>query len=81
MPFASADGTEVTNLDLNLPGYQLLNLAVGFDTGDYTVEMFVNNATDENALLSFDRERGGRARLAHRVGNPRTIGWRVNMNF
>ena len=29
---------------------------------------------DENADLSFDRERGGRARLGFRTNQPRTVG-------
>ena len=35
---------------------------------------YVNNLFDENALLSFDRERGGRARLGFNLGEPRTFG-------
>ena len=33
--------------------------------------VYVNNLFDENALLSFDRERGGRARLGFNIGQPR----------
>ena len=36
---------------------------------------------DENALLSFDRERGGRARLGYSVGQPRTAGVTVRKSF
>ncbi|MFC1777530.1 hypothetical protein ACFL3I_09345 [Pseudomonadota bacterium] len=36
--------------------------------------LYVNNATDENANISFHRERGGRARLGFRTNTPRTIG-------
>ena len=36
--------------------------------------IYVNNLFDENAMLSFDRERGGRARLGFNIGQPRTIG-------
>ena len=36
--------------------------------------LYVNNLFDENAMLSFDRERGGRARLGFNIGQPRTIG-------
>ena len=36
---------------------------------------------DENALLSFDRERGGRARLGFNIGQPRIIGLTVRRRF
>ena len=39
--------------------------------------LYVNNLFDKNAMLSFDRERGGRARLGFNVGQPRTIGMTV----
>ena len=32
-------------------------------------------------MLSFDRERGGRARLGFNVGNPRTIGLTLRQAF
>ena len=42
---------------------------------------YVNNLFDENPLLSFDRERGGRARLGYTIGQPRTIGVTVRKSF
>ncbi len=71
-----------TTLDLKLPDYQLVNLSAGieFDNG-FDVTVYVNNLFDENALLSFDRERGGRARLGFHVGQPRTIGVTVRKRF
>jgi iron complex outermembrane receptor protein len=36
---------------------------------------------DENALLSFDRERGGRARLGYTIGQPRTVGVTIRKSF
>ena len=42
---------------------------------------YVNNVFDENPLLSFDRERGGRARLGFSVGQPRVIGVTVRKTF
>jgi iron complex outermembrane receptor protein len=42
---------------------------------------YVNNLFDENALLSFDRERGGRARLGYTIGQPRTMGVTVRHAF
>ena len=52
---------------LGRPGY------VGFE-GGLSLIAYVNNLFDENALLGFDRERGGRARLGYTVGQPRTFG-------
>ena len=43
--------------------------------------VFVNNLFDENALLSFDRERGGRARLGYAVSQPRTFGVTLRKRF
>ena len=42
---------------------------------------YVNNVTDEEADLSFDRERGGRARLGFNVNQPRTFGVTMRMKF
>jgi iron complex outermembrane receptor protein len=36
---------------------------------------------DENALLAFDLERGGRARLGFNIGQPRTIGITARQKF
>jgi len=44
-------------------------------------QIYVNNITDENAHLAFDRERGGRARLGFHTNQPRTIGVTVRRNF
>ncbi len=63
------------NLNLKLPSYSLVNLSAGleFDDGlDFI--LYANNLFDESPKLSFDRERGGRARLGYNVGQPRTIG-------
>ena len=43
--------------------------------------VYVSNLFDENALLSFDRERGGRARLGFNVGQPRVIGITLRKRF
>jgi iron complex outermembrane receptor protein len=71
-----------TTLDLKLPAYNLVNLsaALEFDNG-LGVSLYVNNLFDENAKLSFDRERGGRARLGFNIGQPRTIGITTRIKF
>ena len=75
LPFGGAPATASTTVDLKLPDYQLVNLSAGvkFD-GGLSLTAYVNNLFDENPLLSFDRERGGRARLGFSVGQPRTFG-------
>ncbi len=82
LPFGGAPGTDATTLDLELPSYQFLNLRVGveLDTG-LELAAYVNNVFDENALLSFDRERGGRARLGYSVSQPRTFGVTARKSF
>lgn len=82
LPFNGMDGTETTTVDLLLPSYDIVNLSAGidFDSG-LTFVLYANNIFDENALLSFDRERGGRARLGYRVNQPRTYGVTVRQSF
>lgn len=81
LPFGGATGNEITALDLELDPYTIINLSAGLDADDWGLTLFVNNAADENANLSFDRERGGRARLAFNTNQPRTIGVTVRRSF
>ncbi|MGI8942852.1 MAG: TonB-dependent receptor [Qipengyuania sp.] len=82
LPFGGAPAGASTTVDLELPSYQLLNLRAGveFDNG-LEFAAYVDNVFDENPLLSFDRERGGRARLGYTVGQPRTIGLTARKSF
>ena len=82
LPFGGAPAGASTTVDLQLPDYQLVNLSAGvdFDNG-LSLIAYVNNLFDENALLSFDRERGGRARLGYTVGQPRTFGITARKTF
>lgn len=75
LPYLGAPADAETTVDLLLPSYDIVNLSAGidFDSG-LSFIAYVNNVLDENALLSFDRERGGRARLAYRTNQPRTFG-------
>jgi iron complex outermembrane receptor protein len=79
-PFG-ATGFEVTSVDLELDPYTIINLNGGVQTDDWGVTLFVNNVTDENANLAFDRERGGRARLAFHTNQPRTVGITLRKSF
>lgn len=81
LAFGGATGTEVTSLDLELPDYEIVNVSAGASWGTWDAVVYVNNVFDENALLSFDRERGGRARLAYRVNQPRSVGVTVRKMF
>jgi len=81
LPFGGMTGAEVTMLNLELPSYNIAYLSGGIDFGTYVVTLFVDNVFDENALLSFDRERGGRARLAFRTNQPRTYGINLRARF
>lgn len=81
LPYAGATGNEVTRLDLELDPYTLLNLRFGLIKDDWEAALYVNNVSDENAALSFDRERGGRARLGFRVNQPRTLGIVLRKRF
>jgi iron complex outermembrane receptor protein len=74
LAFGNLTGAEVTSLELELPSYEIVNLNIGFESESWELAFYVNNVFDEDALLSFDRERGGRARLAYRTNQPRTVG-------
>jgi outer membrane receptor protein involved in Fe transport len=82
LPFQGAPANAATTLDLELPKYNLVNLSAGmeFERG-FSAILYVNNVTDEKALLSFDRERGGRARLGFATNQPRTIGVTLRKSF
>jgi outer membrane receptor protein involved in Fe transport len=81
LTFAHLDGSEVTDLDLVLDPYNLINISAGLSYETWELQFYVKNVTDENPKLSFDRERGGRARLGYRVGQPRTFGLIARMVF
>ena len=81
LAYGGATGMEATVLDLELDAYTLVDLRLGLFLDDWDMALFVSNLTDENAPLSFDRERGGRARLGFRIGQPRTAGFVVRRSF
>ena len=81
LAFGGATGSEVTTVDLELEAYSTLNVNAGFIYGNTEAVIYVKNLTDENTNLSFDRERGGRARLAYRTNEPRTIGVTLRKSF
>jgi iron complex outermembrane receptor protein len=62
-----------------LPAYSLLNLRAGITRGNWETALYLNNVTDERALLALDRERGTRARVGYLTNQPRTVG--VTMRF
>jgi iron complex outermembrane receptor protein len=82
LPFGGAPAGASTTVDLKLPSYELVNLSAGleFDNG-LSLTAYVTNLFDKNPLLSFDRERGGRARLGFNVGQPRTFGLTARKTF
>lgn len=82
LAFGGATGKVPTVVNLQLPSYEIVNLSAGVEMKDgVDITLYVNNLFDENALLSFDRERGGRARLGYSVGQPRTAGVTVRKSF
>ncbi|RJT24459.1 TonB-dependent receptor [Chakrabartia godavariana] len=82
LAFGGAPLTASTTLDLKLPSYQIVNLNAGVDLQNgVSALIYVNNLFDENALLAFDRERGGRARLGFHVNQPRTYGVTLRKTF
>jgi iron complex outermembrane receptor protein len=81
LAFGGAPGTGVTALNLKLRPYTTLNLNAGVQSAHWHFIGFVNNVTDEDAKLAFDRERGGRARLGFHVTTPRMFGLTVRREY
>ena len=82
LPFGGASGLDVTEVDLSLDAYTLVNLSAGFDISDHVgLQVYATNLLDENANLSFNRERGGRARLAFFTNQPRTVGLTTRVRY
>ena len=81
LPFGGATGNEATLLNLELSEYTIANIQTGFATESWEALLFVNNLSDENAELAFDRERGGRARLGTHTNMPRTVGVTYRLFF
>ena len=81
LPFGGASGTDITSLDLELDPYTIVNLNFGIVRGTWEAVLYIHNLTDENADTSFDRERGGRARLGFRTNQPRTVGVTFRKSF
>ena len=67
--------------DPELPAYDLLNLRVGVRRNAWDVSLYINNVTDERALLSLDRERGTRARIGYLINLPRSFGVATRIDF
>ena len=64
-----------------LPAYEIANLRVGVRRSHWDIAFFVNNVFDELALLSFDQERGTRARVGFLTNQPRTFGISTRLDF
>ena len=64
-----------------LPAYDLVNLRAGVRRNQWDIAFFINNLFDELALLSFDQERGTRARIGFLTNQPRTFGISTRLDF
>lgn len=64
-----------------LPAYDLVNVRAGLRRNNWDVAFFINNLFDELALLSFDQERGTRARIGFLTNQPRTFGISTRLDF
>jgi iron complex outermembrane receptor protein len=67
--------------DPELPAYDLFNVRGGVILNRMEIALFVNNVTDERALLALDQERGTRARVGYLTNQPRTFGVTTRFNF
>jgi iron complex outermembrane receptor protein len=67
--------------DPELPAYDVVNLRFGGLSERWDVALFVNNVTDERALLALDQERGTLARVGYLTNQPRTYGVSARLDF
>jgi iron complex outermembrane receptor protein len=85
LTFAGTIGGPLTQgtftFDPELPAYDIANVRVGVVKDKFDVSLYVNNLTDERALLALDQERGTRARVGYLTNPPRTFGLTVRLNF
>jgi iron complex outermembrane receptor protein len=71
----------IYTFDPELPAYDLVNLRFSVTNGRYDLAAYVNNVTDEEALLALDQERGTRARVGYLTNQPRTFGVSVRVHL
>ena len=64
-----------------MPSYDIVNLRGGLRRNNWDISVFLNNVTDERALLSLDRERNTRARIGYLTNQPRTFGVSTRFDF
>jgi iron complex outermembrane recepter protein len=73
--------TSTFQFDPELPAYNLVNLRIGVTRASWEAALFLNNVTDERALLALDRERGTLARVGYLTNQPRTLGVNLTFNY
>ncbi|HWS72277.1 MAG TPA: TonB-dependent receptor, partial [Thermoanaerobaculia bacterium] len=64
-----------------LPAYDIVNVRIGLLKNRWDTALFINNLTNEQALLAIDQERGTRARVGFLTNQPRTIGISTRVTF
>ncbi|MEM8960722.1 MAG: TonB-dependent receptor, partial [Acidobacteriota bacterium] len=69
------------SFDPELPAYDIVNLRVGLLRDKWDLALFINNVTDEQALLALDQERGTLARVGYLTNQPRTFGVLARVQF
>ena len=62
------------NFNPELPAYDIVNLRISFINERWEIAAFLNNITDERALLALDQERGTLARVGYLTNQPFTAG-------
>jgi len=71
-------GTSVTRSRNKQEAYQILNLAFGYSTDNWSAELFVKNVTDERGQVYIN---GASYNTRITTNRPRTIGLRLGMDF
>ena len=76
--FATSDLNNTKNLQI--PGYTLVNLRVGYETDHWSAIVFCNNLFDRQYILGRDLNSNANAGSAY-VGDPRLVGMTLSARF
>ena len=74
-------GNEYDITNFLLPSYSLVNVHTGVKWGDFSLELFVKNATDKRAFVGDEGFYPGFPPWTVVVNQPRTVGLSFNQRF
>jgi outer membrane receptor protein involved in Fe transport len=66
---------------VKLPTYNTLKMQVGIDNGQYSVELYATNLTNERGITAFANSGGYNQTGTAQFIQPRTIGFQLGAKF